>query len=127
MRSILIFITTLLFLGVNPLYADDDSRFPMDLSDLGLTQKQHRLVENAMKEYQLSYRHYHHQSQKTQKELKTLFMAQTFDEKTFQFKNLEMEKNSIEIRAQLFKRLHTILNYEQKRRFVNHLEEWDIE
>ena len=127
MKWILTFITTLFLLGLNPLYGDDDNRFPMDLSDLGLTQKQHRVVESAMREYQLSYRRYHHQNEKVQKELNALFMAQTFDEKSFQSKNLEIQKSSIEIRTQLLKRVHTILNQEQKRRFVHHLEEWEIE
>lgn len=127
MKSILIFVTALFFLSLSPLYGDDDNRFPMDLNDLELTQQQHRLVESAMREYQLSYRRYHHQSKKAQKELNALFMAPTFDEKSFESKNLEIQKSSIEIRTQLLKRVHTILNQEQKRRFVHHLEEWDIE
>ena len=127
MKWILTLLATLFLLGLNPLYGDEDNRFPMDLSDLGLTQQQHHFVESAMREYQLSYRRYHHQSEKAQKEINALFLASTFDEKSFVSKNLEIQKSSIEIRTQLLKRVHTILNQEQKRRFVHHLEEWDIE
>lgn len=127
MKWISTLLTTLFLLGLNPLYGDDDNRFPMDLSDLGLTQKQHRFVESAMREYQLSYRRYHHQSEKAQREMNALFLAQTFDEKSFVSKNLEIQKSSIEIRSKLLKQLHNILNKEQKRRFVHHLEEWEIE
>lgn len=121
------FLLTLIFLiGMNPSYADDH-RLPMDLHDLGLSKQQHRSVEEAMKEYQLSYRRYHHQSEKSQEELNTLFLDSTFDAELFRTKNLEMEKASIDIRTRLFERLHAILTPEQKRRFIRHMEEWDIE
>lgn len=106
-------------------YADDDHRFPMDLHDLGLSKQQHRIMEEAMKEYQYSYRRYHHQSEKTQEELNTLFLNPSFDSEAFRAKNLELQRSSIEIRTRLFERLHTILTPEQKRRFISHIEEWD--
>lgn len=123
----IVFLLTLMFLiGMNPSYADDH-RLPMDLHDLGLNKQQHRFVEEAMKEYQYSYRRYHHQSEKTQEELNALFLDPTFDAQTFRAKSLEREKASVEIRTRLFERLHTILTPEQKRRFIAHIKEWDIE
>ncbi len=113
--------------GISTIFADEDHRFPMDLHDLGLTKQQHRLVEEAMKEYQYSYRNYHHQSEKMQDEIKALFLSPTFDTETFQAKSIEIQRGSIEIRARLFERIHAILTPEQKRRFARHLEEWDIE
>jgi len=123
----IVFLCTLIFLiGVNHLYADDH-RLPMDLHDLGLNKQQHRFVEEAMKEYQLSYRRYHHQSEKSQEELNAMFLDPTFDAQMFRAKNLEREKASIEIRTRLFERLHAILTPEQKRRFIAHIKEWDSE
>ncbi|HZF70129.1 Spy/CpxP family protein refolding chaperone [Sulfuricurvum sp.] len=113
---------------INPSYADSDGhRFPMDLDDLGLTQQQLRSIEDAMKEYQQAYRRYHHQSEKTQQDINGLFLAPTFDAESFRAKNMEMERMSIEIRVRLFERLHTILTPEQKRRFIHHMKEWEIE
>lgn len=105
----------------------DDHRFPMDLHDLELTSKQHKAVEAAMKEYQSSYRRYHRQSEKTQEELGDLFLNPVFDEKTFRTKHMEMVRGSVEIRTRLFARLHAILTPEQKRRYIRHMEEWEIE
>jgi len=119
------FLMLLMFL-MNPVYADDH-RLPMDLHDLGLSKQQHRIVEEAMKEYQHSYRRYHRQSEKAQEELNALFLDSSFDAEKFRTKSLEREKASVEIRTRLFERLHTILTPEQKRRFIRHLEEWDIE
>jgi len=107
--------------------ADDDHRFPMDLHDLGLSKQQHRLVEEAMKEYQSSYRSYHHHSKKAQENLSALFLSPSFDSETYRTKSLEEEKISIEIRVRLFEKLHAILTPEQKRLFVRHLKEWDSE
>jgi len=117
-----------MFLASTASYADDDSHsFPMDFHDLGLTSQQHHSVEEAMKEYQRAYRRHHHQSEKTQDELNVLFLNPTFDEESFRAKNVEMARASIEIRTQLFARLHAILTPEQKRRFIRHIEEWEIE
>jgi Spy/CpxP family protein refolding chaperone len=127
MKLINIIITLIYLACINPVYADDKHHFPMDLNDLGLSKQQHHSVEEAMKEYQLSYRRYHHQSEKTQEELNLLFVGSSFDSEMFRAKSLEMEKASIEIRARLFERLHTILTPEQKRRFIRHMVEWDIE
>lgn len=107
-------------------YGDDDHhRFPMDLHDLGLTKQQHRLVEEAMKEYQSSYRRYHHRKEKDQDALNALFLSPSFDSETFRTKSLEREKVSIEIRARLLERLHGVLTPEQRTQYIHHLEEWD--
>lgn len=122
------FLITAMLLIVNLSYADDEAhRFPMDLHDLSLTSQQHKAVESAMREYQHAYRTYHDQSEKTRQELNLLFVQPTFDEKSFYTKNMEMERTSIEIRTRLFSRLHTILTPDQKRRFIRHIQEWDVE
>lgn len=126
MKQLIYLVTLIMFIGMSQIYADDH-RLPMDLNDLGLSKQQHRAVEEAMKEYQYSYRRYHHQSEKSQEELNALFLDPIFDAEAFKIKNFEMEKNSVEIRTRLFERLHTILTPEQKRRFIRHMKEWDIE
>jgi Spy/CpxP family protein refolding chaperone len=127
MKWIAIFMSVLCLSGINPASADDDHRFPMDLHDLGLTKQQHRSVEEAMKEYQYSYRRFHHKSEKIQEEINALFLNSPFDADAFRSKSLERERGSIEIQTRLFERIHAILTPEQKRRFVRHLEEWDSE
>lgn len=107
-------------------YGDDDHhRLPMDLHDLALTKQQLRSVEEAMKEYQSSYRRYHHRKEKDQDELNALFLSSTFDAETFRAKSMEREKVSIEIRSRLLERLHSVLTPEQRARYIHHLEEWD--
>lgn len=107
-------------------YGDDDHhRLPMDLHDLALTKQQLHSVEEAMKEYQSSYRRYHHRKEKDQDELNALFLSSTFDAETFRAKSMEREKVSIEIRSRLLERLHSVLTPEQRARYIHHLEEWD--
>lgn len=123
-----IFLILVMMLALNHAYADDDShRFPMDLHDLKLSPQQHKAVESAMKEYQHDYRRFHRQNESIEEESNALLLDPIFDEKTFRTKNMEIARASIEIRIRLFSRLHTILTPEQKRRFIRHIEEWDIE
>lgn len=125
MKYILL-VMTVVVLGAA--YGDDAARrFPMDMDDLGLTPKQHQSVEAAMKEYQQAYRRYHAQSEKIQEELNRLFLSPSFDEDAFRATQMEMARVSADIRTKLFARLHRILTSEQKRRFIRHLEEWEIE
>ncbi len=118
-------IVLAMFLSLSAYGDDDNHRFPMDLHDLGLTKQQHRVVEEAMKEYQHSNRRYHHQREKDQDTLNALFLSPSFDSESFRAKSLEREKASIEIRVRLLERLHSVLTPEQKRRYIHHLEEWD--
>lgn len=101
--------------------------FPMDLHDLKLTPQQHKAVENAMKEYQSAYRRYHRQNDAVQEELNAIFADPQFDPSRFQTKSMEIEREAITIRTQLFSRLHAILTPEQRKRFIHHLREWEIE
>lgn len=121
------FLVMVLVLAVAFAFGDDEHRFPMDLHDLELTSKQHKAVEAAMKEYQSSYRRHHRQNEKTQEELGALFLNPVFDEKTFRTKHMEMVLDSVEIRTRLYVRIHSILTPEQKKRFIRHMEEWEIE
>lgn len=109
-------------------FADGENhRFPMDLPDLGLTSQQHKAVETAMKEYRQAYRIHHRSREKTQQELNALFLQPTFNETVFRTKMMDIQNGSIEIRTRLFARLHGILTPEQKRRFLRHVEEWEVE
>lgn len=109
-------------------FADGHShRFPMDLHDLGLTPQQHKEVEEALKEYQHAYRIHHTQNEKGRQELNRLFIQPVFDEELFRTRNMERERGSVEIQTRFFSRLHRILTPEQKRRFIRHIQEWEVE
>ncbi|MDD3596223.1 periplasmic heavy metal sensor [Sulfuricurvum sp.] len=127
MKWFLILATALSFAFADSSHHSDSSRFPMDLHDLKLTPQQHKAVENAMKEYQHSYRRYRRQDNTLQEELNTIFLNPRFDQALYQSKSVEAERTAIEIRTQLFSRLHAILTPEQRERFIHHLQEWEIE
>lgn len=125
-RSII--LIALLSLSFNSSCADEKShRFPMDLHDLKLTSQQHKEVEKALKEYRHAYRIQHIQNEKTRQELNRLFVQPVFDEELFRTKNMERKRGSNEIQIRFYSRLHNILTPEQKRRFIRHIEEWNVE
>ncbi len=124
MKSFVMLLSLLYFVWAN---SDEHSRFPMDLHDLHLTAQQYQAVKEIMREYQNSSRLYHKQNAKTQQELNALFLNPTFDEKIFRAKSIEMQSSSVEIQTRLLKKLHTILTPQQKRQFIRHIQEWEIE
>lgn len=121
-------VIAILILSFTHSFADGHShRFPMDLQDLGLTPQQHKEVEGALREYQHAYRTHRIQNEKDRQELNRLFLQPVFDEESFRTKNIERERGSVEIQTRFFSRLHRILTPEQKRRFIRHIEEWEVE
>jgi Spy/CpxP family protein refolding chaperone len=129
MKRMLLIIMVLLLNLTTSVYADHDDhhRFAMDLYDLKLSSSQHHALKEAMKDYKKGFKRYRHQDKKMQQELDALFLSPTFDSAAFEKKYLEKERASIALRTQLFNRLHDILTLEQKRRFIEHIEEWDFE
>lgn len=128
MKSLLVFMSLLCFIWADSYKNDDDHhRFPMDLDDLHLTPQQHQAVKEVMREYQSSSRLYHKQNAKMQVELNTLFLNPVFDEKAYCAKSIAMQTSSIEIQTRLLKKLHLILTPQQKRQFVRHIQEWEVE
>lgn len=127
MKWLIILIMSVLF-GVNSSYADgDEHRFPMDFRDLKLSSEQYRAVKEAMKEYRHAYHDYRLKSEKAQNRLNELFLNPIFDEAAFKANSLDLRCGSIPIQTQLFSRIHSILTLEQKRRFVRHMKEWEVE
>lgn len=125
--AILLCILSIMAFADSSYHDEENSRFPMDLHDLKLTAKQHKSIETAMKEYQIAYRNNHLKNKTLEQEIDALFLAPTFNPDEFTSKNIQLQKTSIEIRTQLFLKLHKILTPEQKRRFITHLQEWDSE
>ncbi len=102
-------------------------RFAMDLHELHLDPQQHQALKEAMREYRDAAQTLHHEQKRTQADLDAIFLSPQFDNAAFEAAYLERVRASITIRSQLFKRLHAILTPEQKRRFVKHIEEWELE
>ncbi|MFA6189781.1 MAG: periplasmic heavy metal sensor [Sulfuricurvum sp.] len=128
MKSLIIILSLLCFVWADSSKMDEDHRrFPMDLDDLHLSAQQHQAVKEIMREYQSSSRLYHKQNAKTQLELNALFLNPAFDDKVYRARSMEIQSSSIEIQTRLLKKLHTILTPQQKKQFIRHIQEWEIE
>ena len=121
MRLILIFL-----LIVNLAFSDDDYKdykegfhIPRDLSYLHLTTKQ--------KEYRVVLKSLHEKEESIEKELKRLFLQDSFDKRAFMKKNINIKNKIAKTEAEFFAKIHTVLTKKQRKKFTKYLEEWEIE
>ncbi len=127
MKSILIAVLILSFS-----FADTDDykkelHLPNDLSFLKLNNDQKEKLKHILKEHRIKLKKLHEKEEEWEEELKKEFVKDKFDKEEFKRKNLAIKKRIVEIEAEFFEKIHSILNKEQREEFIEYIEEWEIE
>ncbi|MDA3945501.1 MAG: Spy/CpxP family protein refolding chaperone [Helicobacteraceae bacterium] len=126
-------LLTLLLLLATLLFADSDKyeykerHLPLDMHYLELTHKQHDQAKSIVRTFKHEYKEFHHLKKETREAVSKLFLAETFDSAEFIRLTSALNHREAEIQSELFSRMHGILTPSQKKRFVNYMEEWEVE
>ncbi|MDD5406730.1 MAG: Spy/CpxP family protein refolding chaperone [Sulfurovaceae bacterium] len=121
-----IILAFLLFLGI-ALADDDHHYYKKDLTFLQLTDEQKEPVKQILKNYREQVREYKVYEHDLLKQKQSVFLSKNFDASKIERinKNLELKASIIEI--DLLSSIHKILNNEQRKKFANYIDEWEIE
>jgi Spy/CpxP family protein refolding chaperone len=125
MRWILI-----LLLCWGTLQADDDSdelHLPRDLSTLELTPRQQQAIGEILERNMKQLHRLHEEREQLEKRLAELFVASDFDARAFEEALLETRRKAARIETELFARIHALLTPQQRRRFIRHMKEWELD
>ncbi len=129
MRLILIFL-----LIINLAFSDDDYKdykesfhVPRDLSYLHLTKEQKDKFKKILREYRVVLKSLHEKEESIEKELKRLFLQDSFDKRAFMKKNINVKNKIAKTEAEFFAKVHIILTKKQRKKFIKYIEEWEIE
>ena len=115
------------------LFADSDKHeykerhLPLDMSYLELTPQQHEQARTIVRAYQHQHKAFHRLKKETREAVSKLFLAETFDTAAFVRLTAALNQRAAEIQAEFFSSMHAILSPSQKKRFVEYMEEWEVE
>jgi len=126
MRFIFIIIVTIF------LYADRDDyclevHLSKDLSFLELNSTQQKSIREILKEHRDRLKRLHEREEEFEHQLKDIFKKDRFYRELFFQKNMELKAEIVEIETSFFEKIHSILNRKQRERFIEHIEEWEVE
>ena len=100
---------------------------PRDLSYLNLTKNQKERLKKVLSEYKKVLKELHKEEEREEKDLEKFFLKDSFDKEAFYKKNLSIKKQIVKIESDFFAKLHSILDKNQRKKFIKYFEEWEIE
>ncbi|WP_457599544.1 Spy/CpxP family protein refolding chaperone [Hydrogenimonas sp.] len=100
---------------------------PRDLSRLELTPAQERAIGDLLVQNMHHLHRLHEQEERLRERLRALFVQERFDKKRFEEALDSLHRERVKIEAELFARIHALLTPRQRRLFVRHMKEWEIE
>jgi len=114
-------------------YADDDyeehhdNHIHKNLEYLDLNPSQYEQIKEVLISYKYHYHEYYKKRKKKQKKLQKLFKEEKFDTKEYEEISKDIFEEAIELEAKTLKKIHKILNKNQRKKFSKYLKEWQVD
>lgn len=124
--ALFLLLATLLFADSDK-HEHKDRHLPLDMSYLELTPQQHEQARTIVQTYKHQYKAFHRLKKETREAVSNLFEAESFDAEEFVRLTAALNRRAAEIQAEFFSKMHAILSPNQKKRFVDYMEEWEVE
>lgn len=125
MKTTLILLCTFVFL-----FGDGyrhKFHLPRDLHELELSQKQKHELKSLLKEYHQLKRLHEEEEDDFEEKLEKLFKEDDFKRREFEQLKIKLYSNAIKAEGKILERVHSILNKQQREKFSEYIEEWEIE
>lgn len=105
----------------------DHHYYKKDLTFLALNPSQQIIVKKILRDYRIKMKSLQ-QTQKVSAEQKqTLFLQDKFDSIKMQQQNRQLSDKASAIEIEFLKQMHAVLTLEQKKKFIHHMDEWEID
>ena len=125
MKVLLILLLTL------SLYADHDGKkehqLSKDLSYLELSQDQKERVKGILKQYRVDLKAFREFKEKMENQKETLLIQERLNEEDLHVINQTISQKANTIESRFLLQMHTLLSPEQRQKFAQNLEEWEVE
>ena len=125
MKLLLIFLLTL------SLYAEHDGKkehqLSKDLSYLELSQDQKERVKGILKQYRVDLKAFREFKEKMENQKETLLIQERLNEEDLHVINQAISQKANTIESRFLLQMHTLLSPEQRQKFAQNLEEWEVE
>ena len=122
----------ILSLLIYTLFADSDEEkhhhyYHKDLTYLNLDHDQKKSLKHILKEYRKNIKHYRENKKEILKQKQIIFSQDDFDTTKLEKLNLEVAKLATQLEVKFLQQIHTLLSKEQRIKFIEYIDEWEVE
>ena len=123
------FILILLF--VTTLFADNhehhkEHHFNKELSHLDLSKVQQEKIKSVLKEFRAELKEYKKVQEGIEDKRKKLFVEDSFDAQMLNIYTAKLDAKAHLIENNFLKKVHAILTQEQRKKFINYFDDWEV-
>ncbi len=127
MKYLLVFLLMFNIALADDDYYEKEHYYSKDLSYLNLNGFQMQIVREIIKEYREDLKEYRRLKNEAYQKKQRLFLSREFDAKKLREINSKLSKKSLQIEESFLKKMHKVLNEQQRLKFVWYIDEWEIE
>ncbi|MDD3007304.1 MAG: hypothetical protein PHQ70_00410 [Arcobacter sp.] len=98
-----------------------------NLDYLDLTNEQAKAIKKALLELKKDYKEFYEYKEKQEDILENIIEAENFDEDFYYKTLMDLKTKAAKLEVERIKKIHEILDEEQRKEFADYLEEWEIE
>ena len=122
----------ILFLLVYTLFADSDEEkhhhyYHKDLTYLNLDDGQKKSLKHILKEYRKNIKDYRDDKKNILKQKQAIFSQDNFDASRLEELNSKIAQLATELEVEFLQQIHTLLSKEQRKKFMEYIDEWEVE
>ncbi len=127
MRLLLIVLLSIFIFASEDDKKEERYHIPKDLSFLHLQKSQKKSIKKVLKEHRSALKKLHEIEEELEDALKDEFKKDRFNKEKFLEENIKLKAKIAKIEADFFAKIHKILTKEQRDKFIEHIEEWEVE
>ena len=106
---------------------DDHHLYKKDLTFLALNPSQQIIVKKILQDYRIKMKSLKQTQKMLASQKQTLFLQDKFDGVKMQQQNKQLSDKASAIEIEFLKQMHIVLTLEQKKKFIHHMDEWEID
>jgi Spy/CpxP family protein refolding chaperone len=126
-------ILLILALFFSFLFSDDhyeheykERHLTKELSHLQLSKKQKHEIKKIIREHRYNLKEYRELKEDIETQKKSFFLDNDLDIKKIEKLNHKLDEKAHTIENSFLKKIHSILTYEQRKRFIYYFEDWEV-
>jgi len=127
MRYIVVILLLLSLLNADEFEHHSKRHIQKELSHLHLTKQQKKEVKVILKEFREELQEYREFKREIQKRKKKLFIKNSLNTKELSHLDALLHEEAKRVENRLLLQMHQILNRKQRKYFVKHFDDWEVE
>jgi Spy/CpxP family protein refolding chaperone len=127
MRFTMILLLIIGFAWADKHEEDNHHYYKKDFTFLELSNTQKASLKQILEDYRTQMRNYKQYERNQQKQKQDIFLSNNFDASKIIKLNQDLTAKASAIEGNFLSKIHKLLNTQQRKKFVNYIDEWEID